>query len=159
MAIIKTLYTIADFENAIDEDLGYSDWLDVTQENINQFGEVTHDSYWIHTDPERVAKDGVYDTTIAHGFWTLSLLTYFNNQMDLWPEETHSGVNYGLNNVRWMSPVPIGSRIRNHVILKHCRKRGKNRYIATFNCTIEVEGVEKPAMVAEWLGMIITQPK
>jgi len=158
MDLVKSKYTIADFKNAKNKDLGYSDWLPVTQKNIDQFGIVTHDSYWIHTDPDRVEAEGVYDTTIAHGFWTLSLLTYFNNQMDLWPENTHSGVNYGLNKVRWMGPFPIGSRIRNHVILMHCKKRGENRYVATFNCTIEVEGIEKPAMIAEWLGMIITKP-
>lgn len=158
MDVKKSTYSVDDLTKKVGESLGVSDWLEVTQDNINQFAAVTFDDYWIHTDPERVSNEGIFDTTIAHGFWTLSLLTYFNNQMGIWPSDTVSGLNYGLNKVRWMSPIPIGSRIRNHVVLKDLRKRGHNRFIATYLCTIEVEDTEKPAMVAEWLGMILTEP-
>ena len=158
MDVKKSTYSVDDLTKKVGENLGVSDWLEVTQDNINQFAAVTFDDYWIHTDPERVSNEGIFDTTIAHGFWTLSLLTYFNNQMGIWPSDTVSGLNYGLNKVRWMSPIPIGSRIRNHVVLKDLRKRGDSRFIATYLCTIEVEDTEKPAMVAEWLGMILTEP-
>lgn len=154
MSLPTSNYCVDELKNKIGETLGISDWFLVTQENINQFGEVTHDDYWIHTDPARVEKEGIYDTTIAHGFFTLSLLTYFNNEMKLWPNDVKSGVNYGLNKVRWMAPVSIGKRIRNHVVLKDFKKRGSDRYVFTYNCTIEVEGEEKPAMTAEWLGMM-----
>ena len=156
MDLPTSKYTVDELELHIGELMGISDWFLVTQDNIDQFGKVTHDDYWIHTDPERVEKEGIFDSTIAHGFFTLSLLTYFNNQMKLWPQDVKYGLNYGLNKVRWMSPVPVGKRIRNHVVLKDFRKRGENRYIFTYDCTVEVENEEKPAMTAEWLGMVIT---
>ncbi len=136
-----------------------SEWFTVTQEDINQFSEATHDPDWMHIDPERARRDGPFDGTIAYGFWTLSMLTRLTRATmgGEYPPGIAYGFNYGLNRVRLMEPLPVGARIRNHARVLSVEKRGAGRYLVTTENRVEIEGVEKPAMMAEWLGMLVSE--
>jgi acyl dehydratase len=129
---------------------GPSEWLELTQERIDQFAEATGDDQWIHVDPEKAAK-GPFGTTIAHGFLTLSLLVKF--QYETRPErgEFRMGINYGVNKVRFPAPVPVGSRIRGHFeILEVVEVEGGVQIVT--KGTVELEGGEKPVCVAEMVS-------
>jgi acyl dehydratase len=129
---------------------GPSEWLELTQERIDQFAEATGDDQWIHVDPEKAAK-GPFGTTIAHGFLTLSLLVKF--QYETRPErgEFRMGINYGVNKVRFPAPVPVGSRIRGHFeILEVAEVEGGVKIVT--KGTVELEGGEKPVCVAEMVS-------
>jgi acyl dehydratase len=130
------------------KEIGVSEWLTVTQERIAQFAEATEDRQWIHLDRERAASESPFGTTIAHGFLTLSLISRFMKDVI----EVRSGVgmaiNYGLNRVRFPSPVRAGSKIRARVMLLSI-KEVSGAYEATFSVTVESEGGEKPCCVAE----------
>jgi len=129
---------------------GPSEWLELTQERIDQFAEATGDDQWIHVDPEKAAK-GPFGTTIAHGFLTLSLLVKF--QYETRPErgEFRMGINYGVNKVRFPAPVSVGSRIRGHFeILEVAEVEGGVQIVT--KGTVELEGGEKPVCVAEMVS-------
>ncbi|MGE3317429.1 MAG: MaoC family dehydratase [Planctomycetaceae bacterium] len=134
-----------------------SDWFTVEQEAINRFGIATADSDWLHTDPERAAKDSPYGGTIAFGFWTISMLTYFSRQTfgEDYPPGALYGLNYGFDKLRLLAPVRVGKRIRNEGKLTGIEDRGGNRYLVKTENTIHIEGEEKPAMVAEWLFLLV----
>ncbi len=131
------------------------DWFEVTQEIVNQFADVTLDHQFIHIDPER-AKQTPFGGPIAHGFLTLSMLTHLGASAN--PENVDQarfegmmmGVNYGFEKVRFISPVPVGSRIRVHKLLSKVELKG-NAVQQTQTMTVEVEGNSKPALVADWL--------
>jgi acyl dehydratase len=129
--------------------LGYSDWLEITQERIDGFAEATGDHQWIHVDPER-AKDGPFGTTIAHGYLTLSLSNHFLPQI-VEVRGISMGINYGVDKVRFPTPVPVGSRIRAgaEVVAVQEIEGGVQ---ATTRVTIELEGASKPACVIESLS-------
>ena len=126
--------------------VGFSDWHEVTQEQVNLFADVTGDHQWIHTDPER-AKTSVFGGTIAHGYLTLSLLPALLAEI-LHVEGPRFAVNYGLNRLRFPAPVPVGSKLRLGVTLSSVEPV-LGGYQAEFNCTFEVEGASKPACVAD----------
>jgi acyl dehydratase len=133
----------------IGREVAVSDWLEVSQERINQFADASGDHQWIHVDPARAATESPFRTTIAHGFLTLSLLS------TLLRDAVHftglrMAINYGLNRVRFMSPVPSGSRIRARLTLEAVEDIAGG-FQATWLATIEREHSEKPACVAEWL--------
>ena len=132
---------------AIGEHLGYSDWMEITQERVNQFAEATGDHQWIHVDVER-AKAGPFGAPIAHGFLTLSLLPWFFDT-SLTLVQTRMGVNYGLNKVRFLAPVPVGSRLRARMKLLACDAIDKNGQQLTWEVTVEREGAGRPVCVAE----------
>ncbi|MCA9231031.1 MAG: MaoC family dehydratase [Planctomycetales bacterium] len=134
-----------------------SDWLSVSQEMINQFGESTGDKDWLHTDPERAKRESPFGGTIAYGFWTISMLTYLCRQTfgRDYPEGALYGLNYGFDRIRMVSPVPVGGRIRNHMRLVSVEDRGAGRFLVKTDNRVEIEGVEKPAMLAEWLCMFV----
>ena len=138
---------ISAFEAHVGEHLGYSDWRPVTQQQINLFADATGDHQWIHVDPERAAK-GPFGKTIAHGFMTLALLPRLQHQM-----YTVNGIklaiNYGLNKVRFPAPVPVGSRVRAKSSLVNVEDLGNGATQAIVSTTVEVEGSDKPACVAE----------
>ena len=121
------------------------------------FAEATLDPDWMHIDPRRARREGPFDGTIAFGFWTLSMLTYLTRSTvgGDYPPGVRYGFNYGFDQVRLMSPVPIGSRIRNHFRIVDIDDRGEDRFLVRSENRIEVEGVEKPAMIAVWLGMLV----
>lgn len=126
------------------------DWHEVTQEQIGLFADATGDHQWIHIDPERARMDSPFGATIAHGFLTLSLLSQFLSQALQLAFPLRMGINYGLNRVRFVSPVPVGSRIRPRIVLTSLEPFSGGEQ-ATWSVTIEREGSEKPACVAEWL--------
>lgn len=138
-----------------------SNWLVVDQATIQKFGEATGDLDWLHLDTERAEKESPFGTTIAHGFWTLSMLTYFSRQMtgQDYPDGATYALNYGFDRVRMMSPVPVGSRIRCVGQLLDVTDRGDARYLVKSQYRIEVEGQEKPALIADWLCLFAFAPK
>ena len=129
------------------EELGRSNWHLVTQEDINAFAQVTHDTYWIHTDPERARKESPWGTTVAHGLYTLSLAAHFLRQV-FTVEGAKLVVNYGLNRVRFAAPCPVGSRIRGRATLTKVEEV-PGGVQCTVTLTIEREGQVKPVCVAE----------
>ena len=137
----------ADLQAKVGQHLGYSDWLEITQDRVNQFAEATGDFQWIHVDVER-AKTGPFGGPIAHGFLTLSLAPGLLK--DVWQVRgAKMGVNYGLNKVRFPSPVPVGSKVRAGAALKEATDVGGGGVQLVLEATFEVEGADKPACVAE----------
>ena len=136
---------------AVGEHLGYSDWLEITQERVNTFAEATGDFQWIHVDEER-AKDTPFGGTIAHGLYTLSLGPKFSYAMFSLEGFTF-GLNYGYDKVRFPAPVPVGSRVRMRATLSNVSDVAGGLQI-TITQTFEIEGAEKPACVAESLSRV-----
>jgi acyl dehydratase len=146
---MTTVTSAADLPPLIDQHLGYSRYLDVTQERIDLFADATGDHQWIHVDPERAA-DGPFGTTIAHGYLTLSLGPELLHDVLTW-QNTRMGVNYGLNKVRFPAPVPVGSRVRLGAVLRQAEDLGDGGVQVRLELTFEIEGGAKPACVAELL--------
>jgi acyl dehydratase len=132
-----------------------SDWMTVDQARIDGFARSTGDDYWIHTDPGRAARESPYGGAIAHGFLTLSLLTDLYYRSVRPPSEEATGVNYGLDKVRFMAPVKAGDRVRARFVLSEVDERTPGRVMFLFNCTVEVEGQEKPALIAAWRNLYL----
>ena len=146
---MKTFEKISDLQTLVGQELGVSEWLTVTQERINQFADATGDHQWIHLDAER-AKEGPFGTTIAHGFLTLSLLPEMSATA-FHVTEVKMGVNYGLNKVRFPSPVPVNSKLRGRFkLLEYIPLEGGAQ--VAIECTMEREGSAKPVCVAESLA-------
>jgi acyl dehydratase len=143
-------YTIRSLESRVGQEVAVSPWMEITQERIDTFARAIDDFQWIHVDRER-AKQSPFGNTIAHGFLTLSILSHLS-------ESTFSfsgrrmGINYGLNRVRFTSPVPSGSRVRARFTLAKFEPIEGNGVQVTWNTTVEIEGKDKPALVAEWIG-------
>lgn len=144
---------LQDMGKNIGKEIFVSDWTQVTQEQINQFADSTKDHQWIHVDKEKAAK-GPFGTTIAHGFLTLSHLPFFSYQVPLKMEGAKMSINYGLDKVRFINPVISGAKIRDRITLKSLEEKPGNRLLMTQVHTIEIEGQDKPACIAEALGMI-----
>jgi acyl dehydratase len=146
---VTQIESIAALRDHVGRDVAVSDWLEVTQERINQFAEATEDRQWIHVDPDRAARESPFKETIAHGFLTLSLLSELGKRA-MSVGGVRMGLNYGLNRVRFVSPVPAGARIRGRFTLATVEEI-KGGVQATWSVTVEREGSEKPCCVAEWL--------
>ena len=146
---ITQIKNTAELTNYAGKEVGISDWLEVSQDRINQFAEATEDRQWIHIDPERAASESPFKTTIAHGFLTLSLLSVLAKHA-ISVGGVRMGINYGLNRVRFVSPVPAGARIRGRFTLATLEEI-KGGVQSTWNVTVEREGSDKPCCVAEWL--------
>ena len=143
----------AKFQEQIGQESEPSEWFQIDQERINQFADVTIDHQFIHVDPE-AAKASPFGTTIAHGFLTLSMLTHLSSSVPSDPETFKGvvmGVNYGFDKVRFVSPVPSGSRIRATSVVKDVQLKDPNTIQVTRTYTIEVEGAGRPAVVADWI--------
>ena len=146
---MKTFENLSDLSAFVGQDVAQSDWLTITQEQVNLFAQATGDHQWIHVDLER-AKAGPFGAPIAHGFLTLSLLpTFFETALEI--RNTRMGVNYGLNKVRFTSPVPVGSRLRARMKLLACDPIDQDGMQMTWRVTVEREGSDKPACIAESL--------
>ncbi len=145
LVVIDTLQALKEF---VGQEFAQSDWFAVTQERIQQFAEATEDRQWIHTDPERAKRESPYGTTIAHGFLTLSLLSHFLKQAVQIRSGVRMAVNYGLNRVRFPSPVRAASRIRARITLLSLKEL-PNAVEVVFGASIEGEGTKKPCCVAE----------
>jgi len=144
---MKTFQTLQDLAACVGQEVAVSDWITVTQEQVNLFAEATGDHQWIHVDVER-AKGGPFGGPIAHGFMTLSLLPRLSESA-LSVVESRMGVNYGLNRVRFMAPVPVGERVRARMKLLTAEPIANDGFQMTWETTIELEGSPKPACVAE----------
>lgn len=134
----------------IGKEVAASDWVAVTQERINTFAEATEDRQWIHLDAGRAKQESPFEATIAHGFLTLSMLSQFVKMAIEVRSEARLTVNYGLNRVRFPSPVRAGSRVRGHFTLLSWKELADSQE-ALFACTVELEGSDKPCCVAEWI--------
>jgi acyl dehydratase len=148
-------YALASIDQFVGRELGVSDWITVDQERINQFAECTGDKQWIHVDVERARRESPFGTTIAHGFLTLSLLPMLQSSLGIVPSGVKAALNYGLDRVRFVTPVKVGSRIRDRVTLVAAEDKGGGRTLITTRQTVEIEGEDKPAMVADTLTMLL----
>lgn len=148
--------TVENIGERVGQELGVSDWVTVDQERINTFADCTGDHQWIHVDRERAARESPLGTTIAHGYLTLSLLPMLTEKLGLHPKGATFALNYGLDKVRFLAPVPSGSRLRVRTSLMSMTDKGGGRWLMKTNNVMEIEGEEKPAMIAESLAMIFT---
>ena len=147
-----SLRTVSDF---VGKELGVSNWVQVEQPRIDQFAECTGDHQWIHVDPKRASAESPYGGTIAHGFLTLSMVATMAMEGGSMPADARAGLNYGMDKLRYMAPVKAGARVRCRIELVSAEdKGGGNTLIKTRN-TLEIEGQNKPALVAEMLTMLI----
>ena len=149
----KVVTHFDDVDSLAGQKIGTSDWQEVTQERINTFAEATGDFQWIHVDPKRAQAEFQAGTTIAHGYLTLSLLPMLMQQI-LQIDGVGNGINYGSNKIRFTNQVPTGSRVRAHQTLKSVKPRADGSKQLTYEVQVEVEGQERPALVAETLGLI-----
>ena len=143
----------SDLSKHIGQIIGVSDWLLISQERVTAFAKLTQDEQWIHVDEARSAESP-FGSTIVHGYLTLSLLSYWLGGLELFPKHA-TVLNYGLDKVRFLAPLKVGSRVRNHVKLLSVEPRQKGLLIKTEN-TVEIEGEEKPALVAESLALLLS---
>jgi acyl dehydratase len=144
-----TTIDLSELKARVGQEIGVSDWMDVAQQRVNEFGDAIDDHQWIHVDPVRAAAESPFKTTIAHGFLTLSLISVLlRNTIAL--RDVRMAINYGLNRVRFVSPVPAGTRIRGRFVLSAVEDNG-GAIQATWSVTVEREGQQKPCCVAEWL--------
>jgi len=144
-----TIESISKFRDYLEKEVAVSDWIIVSQEMINQFAEATGDDQWIHIDPKRAADESPFGSTIAHGFLTLSLLTELARRA-MRVDGVRMGINYGLNRVRFIAPVPAGSRMRGRFSLGAVEDV-KGGAQVTWDVTVEVEGNRRPCCMAQWL--------
>ena len=142
--------SLRELEKRVGEEVGVSPWVQITQERIDTFARAIEDFQWIHVDAAR-AKASPFGRTIAHGFLTLSLLSHLS-ELTFRFADRRMGINYGLNRVRFTSPVPVDSRVRARFTLQKFETIEGNGVQVTWNVTVEIEGAAKPALVAEWLG-------
>jgi len=141
-------------DDYIGKEVGLSDWLLVDQERINQFADATGDHQYIHVDPERAAQTP-FGTTIAHGFLTMSLMVMMGYEGALKLDNAIMGINYGFDKLRFINPVKVNSKIRGRFKLVNAELKKPNHYLLKHEVTVEIEGEEKPALIAEWLGMTV----
>ncbi|MEE8495421.1 MAG: MaoC family dehydratase [Xanthomonadales bacterium] len=145
-----------EFASSAGRELEPSDWLLIDQERVNQFANATNDHQFIHVDPERAAQSP-FGGTIAHGFLTLSLLSYLNAQNLIVPDGLVMGINYGSNKIRYLQPVSVGERIRSRQKLLEMSEKKPGQWLVKSIVTVEIENKEKPAMIAEILSLYIVQ--
>jgi len=144
--------TREELQNHVGKAAQPTDWFTVTQEQINQFADCTLDHQFIHVDPEK-AKETPFGSTIAHGFLSLSMLSHFAESFSLVIEGVYMGVNYGFDKVRFISPVKVDSRIRCHAKVIDAIEKKPGQFMITTSVEVEIEGSEKPALKADWIGM------
>ena len=150
MAGLVPADTLKDY---IGKDMGASDWLKVDQDRINQFADATNDHQFIHIDSEKATP--LFGSTIAHGFLTLSMVTYLSADNTVMPENIQMAINYGLDKVRFMEAVPVNSKIRGRFVLSDVQYKKAGRWLVKHTATIEIEGKDKPAAIVEPLTLFI----
>lgn len=150
-----TMVAKEDLVNHIGTRFDPSDWITLDQERINSFADCTEDHQFIHIDEEKAAQTP-FGGTIAHGFLTLSMLARMTEGNGVVPEGVVMGVNYGFDKVRFLSPVRAGKRVRAHFEILDIQPKDGNRFLVKQGVSIEIEGEENPALVAEWLNMFVT---
>jgi acyl dehydratase len=146
--------TIEILQGLVGKEIGLSEWMEITQERIDAFAEATEDRQWIHVNPLK-AKLGPFRKTIAHGFLILSLLVHLSSRIELFRYKVKMITNVGMNRMRFITPVMVGSKIRNRCVLKEVTEKSDGKFILTVDNTVEIEGKAKPALVAEVLALLI----
>ena len=147
-----TTVTVSDLPSFIGKDLGHSEWLLIDQERVNQFADCTGDHRFIHLDEEK-AKQTPFGGTIAHGFLSLSLIPALSAGLAIRPEGLKMAVNYGLDSVRFIQPVRVGSRVRMQLTVVDVTEKNPGQWLVKSRATLEIENVEKPAYIAETLAL------
>lgn len=147
--------SLDEIRSRVGEEVGISSWLTMDQERIDAFAHATEDRQFIHVDREAAAQTP-FGQTIAHGFLSLSMLSRMAAEGMLIPETVRMAVNYGLDRVRFIAPVKSGKRIRGRFRLDSVEEKGPGQYLLRHTITVEIKGEEKPALTAEWLGLIFT---
>lgn len=145
---------VSELPGMVGQELEPSDWLEITQERVNQFADATNDHQFIHVDPQK-AKASPFGGPIAHGYLTLSLLSFLNAKSSIVPEGMQVVVNYGSDKVRYLAPVPVGSRIRTRQKVAEVSEKKPGHWLVKNEVTVEIEGQETPALIAEILFMYI----
>jgi acyl dehydratase len=156
-SIAETLsaYSMATAPLFAGRELGTSDWVTVDQPRIDQFAGCTGDYQWIHVDVERARREGPFGGPIAHGYLTLSLVAAMLMEVGVIPPDAATGLNYGLDKVRFLTPVKAGARVRARVTLVSAQPQDGGRVLLKLDCRLEIEGEAKPAVIAEVLCMLI----
>lgn len=149
MATVKP----ADLASHVGKEIGLSGWIKLDQSRIDQFADVTEDHQFIHLDPERAAKETPFGGTIAHGFLSLSMLSRMVMDVAFVLDGMAMGINYGFDKVRFLVPVSAGKQIRGRFVLEDAVERQPGQWMLRFGVTVEIEGEEKPALIAQWLTM------
>ena len=149
------LANIEDIKLKVGQETGVSPWILISQEDINTFADVTGDHQFIHVDPE-AAKATPFGGTVAHGFLTLSLLSQMASHAMLVPDSVKMGVNYGFERVRFVAPVRSGKRVRGRFTLARLDEKNPGQFQFVHNVVVEIEGEDKPALIADWIGLIFT---
>ena len=147
---MRVIETLEELRLAVGTEIGASDWFLVTQELVDSFAALTMDQQWIHVDPPRAQQESPFGGTIAHGFLTLSILSHLS-ELTFSFSDRKMGINYGLNRVRFTSPVPSGSRVRARFTLAKYEKIDGGGVQVVWNVVIEREGGNKPVLIAEWI--------
>ena len=150
----KPPITLQAYQAMVGKEIGVSSWHLIDQLRIDTYADVIEDHQFIHVDPERAKKETAFGTTIAHGFLTMSLLSIMSYEVMPVIAGTTMGVNYGFDKLRFISPVRSGKRVRGRFVLAEAKLRKPNELQSRTNVTVEIEGEDKPALVAEWLGLI-----
>jgi len=150
--MVKTVMTTSDLQSLIGQQVGISRWFEVSQARIDAVADCTEDRQFIHVDPE-AAQTTPFGGTIAHGFLTLSLASAMSYDAVAPLEGAVMGINYGFDRLRFLAPVRAGSRVRGRFRLLSAEDRGAGRWLLKHEITVEIEGDDKPALIAEWLGM------
>ena len=142
------------YQKMVGHEVGVSSWHHVDQNRIDAFAGVIEDHQFIHVDPERAKRETSYGTTVAHGFLTMSLMSIMSYEVMPVIEGTTMGLNYGFDKLRFISPVRAGSRVRGRFTLMEAKLRKPTELMSRTNVSVETEGEEKPALVADWIGLI-----
>ena len=148
-------YSMATAPQLVGRELGASGWVAVDQDRIDRFAECTGDRQWIHVDVERARRESPFGGPIAHGYLTLALVAAMVMELGVIPPDAATGLNYGLEKVRFIAPVKAGARVRTRASLLSAEAQSEGRMLLKLNCTLEIEGEPKPALVAETLCMLI----
>ena len=151
---MSQMMSVEELEAAVGQEFGPSDWLQVDQERINQFAEATIDHQFIHVDPKAAAATS-FGTTIAHGFLTLSLISFLTAGLSPSLKGLITVINYGLNRVRFLQPVKVDSEVRASIKILEVRRKGRTRVLMTSEVTIEIRGEKRPALLAEALILFV----
>jgi acyl dehydratase len=147
--------TLGNVKDFVGKSLGASEWIDVDQSKINQFAECTGDRQWIHVDIERAKRESPFGTTIAHGYLSLSLVAALAMEMGLAPKDASAVINYGLDKVRFITPVKAGERVRLQLTLASIEPKENGQFLIRSKSTLEIENGQSPALIAEGLALII----
>lgn len=147
--------TLAGLSDRIGQELGLSDWATIDQPRIDMFASCTGDHQWIHVDVERAKRESPFRGPVAHGYLALAMVAPLSIDVGVIPKDAAAGLNYGIDKVRFLAPVPAGARVRLRVVLVGIEPREGGQLIMKTRNTLEVEGSEKPALIAETLALLI----